>query len=80
MGKKRKVGAARHSEQKAQKNENFFQQTKFDINETFDDSDDEFQAGRDRILLEEAPESKRRRKLEEQGMSLFFSRSVLHFH
>jgi U3 small nucleolar RNA-associated protein 3 len=29
----------------------------------------EFQAGRDHILLEEAPDAKRRRKMAEQGLS-----------
>ncbi|KAJ5938090.1 hypothetical protein N7454_004432 [Penicillium verhagenii] len=37
--------------------------TKFDIEERFDDSEDEFQAGRDQILLDEAPEAKRRRRV-----------------
>jgi U3 small nucleolar RNA-associated protein 3 len=41
--------------------------TKFALNETFDDSEDEFEKGRDQILLEEGPEAKRRRKLEEEG-------------
>lgn len=42
-------------------------ESKFDINETFEDSEDEFMAGRDQILLEEGPEAKRRRKLDEDG-------------
>ncbi|GAB1196380.1 hypothetical protein APSETT444_005650 [Aspergillus pseudonomiae] len=37
--------------------------TKFNIEERFDDSEDEFQTGRDQVLLEEAPEAKRRRKV-----------------
>ncbi|KAH8697364.1 Sas10 C-terminal domain-containing protein [Talaromyces proteolyticus] len=41
-------------------------QTKFDYNETFDDSEDEFVAGRDHILLEDGPETKRRRKIQEE--------------
>lgn len=42
-------------------------QTKYDVNEEFADSEDEFFAGRDKILLEEGPAKKRRRKLEEEG-------------
>ncbi|KAI5305412.1 MutS protein msh5 [Ascosphaera pollenicola] len=40
-------------------------QTRFTRNETFDNSEDEFETGRDQILLEEAPDAKRRRKLQE---------------
>jgi U3 small nucleolar RNA-associated protein 3 len=43
-------------------------QSRFDVNERFEDSEDEFAAGRDQILLDEAPEAKRRRRLEEEGM------------
>ncbi|KAJ5575328.1 Sas10/Utp3/C1D [Penicillium hetheringtonii] len=39
--------------------------TKFDIEERFDDSEDEFQTGRDQILLDEAPDAKRRRRVAE---------------
>lgn len=42
--------------------------TKYNINETFDNSEDEFLAGRDQVLLEEGPEAKRRRKIQEEGM------------
>ncbi|PWY89767.1 Sas10/Utp3 family protein [Aspergillus heteromorphus CBS 117.55] len=43
--------------------------SKFAVEERFDDSGDEFQAGRDQILLEEAPEAKRRRRvIEEEEM------------
>jgi U3 small nucleolar RNA-associated protein 3 len=44
--------------------------SKFDIEERFDDSEDDFQAGRDQILLEEGPEAKRRRRVAEEGMYL----------
>lgn len=44
--------------------------TKYDIEERFDDSEDEFQAGRDQILLDEAPEAKRRRRVAQDGMSI----------
>lgn len=42
--------------------------TEFDVEERFDDSEDDFQAGRDQILLEEAPDAKRRRRVAEDGM------------
>ncbi|KKK15102.1 hypothetical protein P175DRAFT_0473859 [Aspergillus ochraceoroseus IBT 24754] len=60
MGKKRKVGGrpAKKTEEE--------HLSKFDIEERFDDSEDEFQAGRDHILLEEEPDAKRRRKLAEE--------------
>lgn len=62
--KKRKAGN-RSSSSSAKRNSAL--QTRYDINETFDNSEDEFIAGRDQILLEEGPEAKRRRKLEEEG-------------
>lgn len=42
--------------------------TEFDIEERFDDSEDEFQTGRDQILLDEAPDAKRRRRVAEDGV------------
>lgn len=63
MGKKRKAGG-RPSKGEAPT------RTKFDIEERFDDSEDEFQAGRDQILLDEAPEAKRRRRVAQDGMSI----------
>ncbi|KAL4953438.1 Sas10 C-terminal domain-containing protein [Aspergillus filifer] len=68
MGKKRKAGG-RPAANKAEKEEPY----KFDIEERFDDSEDEFQAGRDRILLDEAPDAKRRRKLAEDEEALQLS-------
>ncbi|RAK97017.1 something about silencing 10 family protein [Aspergillus ibericus CBS 121593] len=68
MGKKRKAGG-RPAAPKADN----FGPSKFDIEERFDDSEDEFQAGRDQILLEEAPEAKRRRKLAEDEEHLQLS-------
>lgn len=41
--------------------------SKFAADEEFLDSEDEFQTGRDQVLLDERPEAKRRRRLEEQG-------------
>ncbi|KAJ5351569.1 hypothetical protein N7452_000543 [Penicillium brevicompactum] len=40
--------------------------SKFDIEERFDDSEDEFQTGRDQVLLDERPEAKRRRRVAEE--------------
>jgi hypothetical protein len=65
MAKKRKAGGRPAKQNSAQESE----RTKFAFEERFDDSGDEFQAGRDQILLEEAPEAKRRRKMAEQGLS-----------
>lgn len=66
MGKKRKASSRPSGE--TARNDDDALQSKYGINETFDDSEDEFIAGRDQILLEEGPEAKRRRKLEEDGM------------
>lgn len=66
MGKKRKAGGkpfGQSSEAGPQV------RTKYGADETFDDSEDEFYAGRDKILLEERPEVKRRRKVEEDSKS-----------
>lgn len=63
MGKKRKAGGRPASKNEAPA------RTRFDVEERFDDSEDEFQTGRDKILLEEAPEAKRRRRVAEDGMS-----------
>lgn len=63
MAKKRKAGGRPAGQNSNQVSE----RTKFAYEERFDDSEDEFQAGRDQILLEEAPEAKRRRKVAEEG-------------
>ncbi|KAJ5578029.1 uncharacterized protein N7459_006993 [Penicillium hispanicum] len=60
MGKKRKAGGRPAQKSAAPA------RTKFDADERFDDSEDDFQAGRDQILLEEAPEAKRRRRVAEE--------------
>lgn len=67
MGKKRKVGGRPAAKGEAPA------RTKFDIEERFDDSEDEFQTGRDQILLDEGPETKRRRRVAEEGMCDFQS-------
>ncbi|CRG85002.1 Something about silencing protein 10 [Talaromyces islandicus] len=61
-GKKRKANGRQPS---AKKND-IALQSKFNVNETFDDSEDEFVAGRDHVLLEEGPDAKRRRKIQEE--------------
>lgn len=61
MGKKRKAGG-----RPAQKDDAPMR-TKYSIEERFEDSEDEFQAQRDQVLLEEAPEAKRRRRVAEEG-------------
>lgn len=63
MGKKRKVGG-RPAVPKSATSE----PSKFHIEERFDDSEDDFQAGRDQILLEEGPDAKRRRRVAEEGV------------
>ncbi|KAJ5332566.1 hypothetical protein MYU51_018965 [Penicillium brevicompactum] len=57
--KKRKAG--RPAQQKSAP-----EPSKFDIEERFDDSEDEFQTGRDQVLLDERPEAKRRRRVAEE--------------
>ncbi|KAI9924801.1 hypothetical protein MW887_006657 [Aspergillus wentii] len=59
MGKKRKAGGRPAAQAPQTK-------TKFDIEERFDDSEDEFQTGRDHILLDEEPDAKRRRRVAEE--------------
>ncbi|PGH01373.1 U3 small nucleolar RNA-associated protein 3 [Blastomyces parvus] len=62
MGKKRKASKLSSAKQGAPPD----QTSRFAADARFTDSEDEFEQGRDRILLEEAPEAKRRRKLAEQ--------------
>lgn len=66
MGKKRKAGG-RPSGQTSSNKDAALNRSKFDVEDTFDDSEDDFQAGRDHVLLEEAPDAKRRRKVAEEG-------------
>ena len=67
MAKKRKAGSrsarpANGAESNAK--------TKYDINEEFADSEDEFFAGRNKVLLDEEPASKRRRRARDEGESM----------
>lgn len=63
MAKKRKAGRA--SQQAVPD-----RTERYDVDERFDDSEDEFFAGRDKVLLDEAPAAKRVRRLEEQEEQL----------
>ena len=67
MGKKRKAGRAIGHDDSADRPE----QTKFAPDEDFAGSEDEFYRGKDKILLQEGPEAKRRRRL--QDTSAFIS-------
>lgn len=66
MGNKRKAGGRPAAQNPASKQKEQ-DRIKFDVEERFDDSEDEFQAGRDQVLLDEAPEAKRRRRVAEEG-------------
>jgi U3 small nucleolar RNA-associated protein 3 len=46
------------------------QKDQYTVDETFDDSEDEFYTHRDKILLEEEPAAKRRRKIQEETAEL----------
>lgn len=65
MGKKRKLNGGRPAAGDTQREE----QTKYNINEGFADSEDEFFTGQDQILLEDGPSSKRQ-KAYEDGMQI----------
>jgi len=67
MAKKRKA-AGRSLKQASAVEDGGIGTSHFAANTTFTDSEDEFEAGRDRILLDETPEAKRRRKSEEKGL------------
>jgi U3 small nucleolar RNA-associated protein 3 len=70
MAKKRKA-SGRASGKPSAKESEALNRSKFALEERFDDSEDDFQASRDQILLEEGPEAKRRRKLQEKGVWVF---------
>ncbi|KAB8210580.1 Sas10 C-terminal domain-containing protein [Aspergillus parasiticus] len=57
------MGKRKASGRPAARKESAPERTKFNIEERFDDSEDEFQTGRDHVLLEEEPEAKRRKKV-----------------
>lgn len=66
MGRKRKAGGRPYGQSEQDK---FQGSSKLKLNsyEDIADSVDEFAAGKDKILVEEAPAAKRRRKLAEEG-------------
>ena len=66
MAKKRKAP-------KSFEQPNSAKSAKHDVEETFDDSEDEFYAGRDKILLDESADTKRKRRLVEQEKDLQLS-------
>ncbi|EXJ88117.1 hypothetical protein A1O1_05045 [Capronia coronata CBS 617.96] len=66
MAKKRKAGKAKDGVAPRASKTDYT----YDAAETFDDSQDEFFAGRDKILLDEGPAAKRRRRVEEQEQDL----------
>ncbi|EGD91727.1 hypothetical protein H112_00840 [Trichophyton rubrum D6] len=76
MAKKRKAGgtALAHRSKNPIEGEN----SRFAADARFENSEDEFEAGRDRVLLEERPEVKRRRKLEEDERLLQLSDEEVH--
>jgi U3 small nucleolar RNA-associated protein 3 len=64
MSRKRKpsrVGPAKPSERPAER-------TQYKIDEQFQDSEDEFYAGKDEILLDDGPLNKRRKVYEDGGL------------
>ncbi|KAL1862184.1 something about silencing protein 10 [Paecilomyces lecythidis] len=69
MVKKRKA-SGRGSGKSSAKQDAALNRSKFAFEERFDDSEDDFETGRDQILLEEGPEAKRRRKLQEKDDQL----------
>lgn len=79
MAKKRKVSSQNVDGRRDGRNRD--QSSKLTINTYEDaaDSEDEFFINRDKILLDEGPEQKRRRKLEEDGQCNIGFRSW-HFH
>jgi hypothetical protein len=66
MGRKRKAGGRPYGQSQPGEFEGS-SKLKLDSYEDIADSEDEFAAGRDKILLEEGPEAKRRRNLKEKG-------------
>ena len=66
MGKKRKA-RGNPTGQLGEDQARPYIQTTYDANEEFTNSEDEFFAGRDKVLLGEGPATKRRKKAEEEG-------------
>lgn len=73
MGKKRKAGRSDGTSPRIRPNEDETANTmRYDQDEGFADSQDEFFAGKDQILLEEGPSKKRRKHIEEEGKRAAF--------
>lgn len=68
MGKKRKAGKP-FGEERGEGFEPKLSGLKITTYEDVADSEDEFHINRDKILLDERPEAKRRRKWQEEGMT-----------
>ena len=68
MGKKRKSSRSGNAATSKPKDDMEMATTaKYDQDETFADSQDEFFTGKDEIMLEEGPSRKRRKQIEEEG-------------
>lgn len=67
MGKKRKASGQPFGHTSGQETGDAELKLKITSYEDVADSEDEFHINRDKILLDEGPEQKRRRKIQEQG-------------
>ena len=80
MGKKRKASGQPFGHAGRQKSPDANSKLHVTSYEDVADSEDEFHINRDKILLDEGPEQKRRRKIQEQGigyLSLILTASAL---
>lgn len=69
MGKKRKSSRLGNGAASAPNDDvEMATSAKYNQDETFADSQDEFFAGKDEIMLEEGPSRKRRKQIEAEGM------------
>jgi U3 small nucleolar RNA-associated protein 3 len=69
MGKKRKAGRSGASVPKSQPDrDETITAARYDLDETFADSQHEFFTGKDQIMLEEGPSRKRQKQIEEESM------------
>lgn len=77
MAKKRKAGAAGTARDVPADDNAARSKLRIKSYEDVAGSDDEFQINRDKVLLDEGPDAKRRRKWQEQGMLKFVSSTHL---
>ena len=68
MGKKRKPTGRPFGQGESKRMEEGDSKLRIDTYEDVADSEDEFHINRDKILLEEGPEPKRQRKVQEDGI------------